>query len=1828
MQPNGKRDLFASFEGLRSAFFRYYNTPFGLADDELQAERQRLLDRDNGIFRLPLIELRPEYQTTGRSLAASVKNANASPDLADFAAAGLIPPGMNLYKHQEHALSKANEPGKNFVITAGTGSGKTESFLLPILASLLEESNRWTGGRAPDSDWWTTEGDFTSQRQGETGRTPAVRAMILYPMNALVDDQLIRLRKALDSDSSREWLNKNRRGHRFYFGRYTGATPVTGSRNDDRAVGDLRRYLRVTAKRSARAVKLPGDTQYFVPRLNGAEMRSRWDMIDAPPDLLITNYSMLNVMLLRSRDAQFFESTRAWLDEHPDNRFTLVIDELHTYRGTAGTEVALLIRNLRNRLGLIDHPDKLRVLAASASLDPERDRTYIEQFFGLPQSSFEFIPGELVLPTRSSSDVTIAAAQLADADDPMDALRTAESAEAHAALKTAFFTAGGTVGQTPEAKTQAELEQLLFPGAPHADSSRALQNLIRALTYSEGRAGWPRLRAHLFFRNVPGIWACTDPARHPELAEHAESRGVGPLSAEPMTRCLCGARALELLYCQNCGDVLLGGFVQAGATQQDFVRALMLADIPELANLPDRVSLERTAENYLVYWPRTTRPELDELDWHRDGKNVGYEFRRSTLNPGNGEVRNTPQGSDHTGWTFHVRSAKDKKGKPKRDPQSLSPFPTQCPNCGDDWEIKYGKGAKLLAHTDPARQRSPIRGMRTGFEKINQVLVTELMSQLPESQRKAIVFTDSRQDAAKLSAGMGLRHYQDLLRMLVHDHLGEADQGAGDVTSARKFVVDNDKSPEHRDAIKRLKARNESQYNRLAELWREEDEEAYAGEILTLEAALAASQTLRALGDKVGRNALDLGVNPGGTHASLQSRTFKEKGEKGKRASWSTLLDWSAKPVRLRGDLTLAEQQWWGSIEDKLHEEVVDGLFSGAGRDFESLGLGWLALTTDDADTSVQPSSTSALARSSLRILADARRFFGMRDSRDKAPVKLRLYWEQAAKELSLDPDEIRERVTAYWSDAVIDYLIDPNLVTLRNADEFSWVCTNCRRQHLHRGVGLCTRCRRVLPVDGSPLRRGEDYYSWKAHSGQGRFRLTCAELTGQTDRIDAQTRQSRFQDVFLEDGESSLADGIDLLSVTTTMEAGVDIGSLEIVVLGNMPPTRFNYQQRVGRAGRRTSPLATALTVCRGRSHDEYYFARPELITNEPTPKPYLALGRKEIVERTLRAEVLRLAFDAIGPAAVKAKVLTDLSNNTHGQFGVVREWPRISDAVQKWIDKNIPAVQAASNALTVFTPASIRNREWAKWIQTELVGLVTSQCAAATGHSDVSQRLAETGVLPMFGFPSQVRYLHLNRPKQNYPWPPRGVVDRDLSMAVSAFAPLSETVRDGQVYPVVGIAAFRPTKPVKCEDDPLGPRNYVALCRSCAYLSKSNNGEVGDETESCPQCSQPPGVYQWLELRQPLGFRAGKPADFNGNFAWTARAMAARAHTDLTKLSSSSYSGALALSGPGERFVINDNGGRLHRFRQNAPGDPSDWGGYISLDAVDKDLISPAAGTGDVLTVALGAIQPTDFLFVGTATSVRSELGIRLSLDAAGFQPGGAPEGNEGRRAAWYSLAFLLRTAAATFLDVQTLELTAGIYSGVLDGTPTTMAFLADTLENGAGFSSHLGKPEIFSELIEGSLIPYLKSLQEPTHADECSSSCYRCLRDYANMAYHPMLDWRLARDLLDVLLDGKVIVDLEREAAAVARWAQAYEAESIDGLGCAAAILDTPIYGRCVLIGKHPLEAAEKTLIAPRLATAMAKAEAREPDAAIVFADTFVLDRDPGHILRLFDAAQKDL
>ena len=354
------------WQELRSIYLKYIDSGLPLINNHLTQERRNLYTQSGAICQPPIIELVPRYKEVA-TLKEACEELNISNDFSKFAKCGLFPDfkgiERKLYQHQKDALQYAFSKRKHIVATTGTGSGKTECFLLPVIADLVGESKNW------DND-----------------RTRAVRTLILYPLNALAEDQMIRLRRSLNSSNSemtgaRDWLDENRNGHRFYFGRYTGKTPVSGKRDKRAAEFNKEKKQHIKDWEAAKSAsnksskENPEDLLYHVPCMdaNSAEMWDRWSMQDNPPDILITNYSMLNIMLLRKQEDSIFEKTKQWLAEDRENNiFHLVVDEMHTYRGTAGTEVAYLLRLLLDRLGLNPESPQVQFLASSASMQEKR----------------------------------------------------------------------------------------------------------------------------------------------------------------------------------------------------------------------------------------------------------------------------------------------------------------------------------------------------------------------------------------------------------------------------------------------------------------------------------------------------------------------------------------------------------------------------------------------------------------------------------------------------------------------------------------------------------------------------------------------------------------------------------------------------------------------------------------------------------------------------------------------------------------------------------------------------------------------------------------------------------------------------------------------------------------------------------------------------------------------------------------------------------------------------------------------------------------------------------------------------------------------------------------------------------------------------------------------------------------------------------------------------------------------------------------------------------------------------------------------------------------
>ena len=407
-------DLVGAYERMNQVYQWYIESAFPLRYPGLSEERKRLLAQGEILSQPPLLETIPVYPTSDLSLQeASQQLPNSYQGLHRLAKA-LFPDGMELWRHQWRSLDAVINHGHDIVVTTGTGSGKTECFLLPLLAELARDLSSWPNcpEPPPDRKWWEGEKATWESQWKHTGRKKeglhAVRGLILYPLNALVEDQLRRLRKTLDSDGSdgsenvHHWLDTNHGRNRILFGRYTGETPVPGDRNSTNAMNRLCSRLREMADTSAkirqqleRSLDMDLDILYHFPNIDGGEMWSRWDMQDTPPDILITNYSMLNIMLMRRIESDIFDRTRKWLAGDSTRKFSLIIDELHAYRGTPGTEVAYILRLLLDRIGLNPNSDQLVILATSASVtDNDKSKTFLQEFFGRDAERFQIISEE------------------------------------------------------------------------------------------------------------------------------------------------------------------------------------------------------------------------------------------------------------------------------------------------------------------------------------------------------------------------------------------------------------------------------------------------------------------------------------------------------------------------------------------------------------------------------------------------------------------------------------------------------------------------------------------------------------------------------------------------------------------------------------------------------------------------------------------------------------------------------------------------------------------------------------------------------------------------------------------------------------------------------------------------------------------------------------------------------------------------------------------------------------------------------------------------------------------------------------------------------------------------------------------------------------------------------------------------------------------------------------------------------------------------------------------------------------------------------------------
>ncbi|WP_161882813.1 DEAD/DEAH box helicase [Deinococcus alpinitundrae] len=2016
------QDPIGSFLRIRDLYLSYLDTAFRIGDPSVSAERAKLLRDPGTLCTEPLIEPLPRYAPSEFSFRDLLHPPATGDDplegmspqsrkaFVELVLSGLFPSDevadpasspltrvakFHPYAHQVAMLAKGTKSGTPGVVTSGTGSGKTESFLLPVFAALAEEAKTWP---APATGylqrrWWTNPqtglpygkhpNDSTSRpsykaipadlrpltshprrtpfvphRQGET-RDAAMRAIVLYPMNALVEDQMVRLRKALDSKEARATMDREFTGNRIFFGRYTGKSPVTGHEDHpafrdlldldgadsilkapahlidageaegeggNSTLGDVRKaevrrrdrkqeelfdYMvqaeggQATAREHARgkavyraapfnpaeaASAFDDDAPFMFPSTDGSELVNRWDMQRTPPDLLITNVSMLSAMLSREVDENLFGATRAWL-EKPDSYFYLVLDELHLQRGSAGTEVAYLLRTLLDRLGLTEEGQrhKLRILASSASLPTssggERESVdYLWDMFGRhgtnrvsstgmktevqdPKSQWRaaIVPGrEIPYPDGNGSLQNMDSRpfvrflQRAIAADRPDGLLTApdpgddEARESWRGIaeelgvpvdgrpvpewvadtvRAAATEIAGACWNAGEGRMRAvgarKLVWTLFADLraeaataetlPYDKALLALRALLFVRGCGDGLApssggrvsDAPSFRMHTFFRSVEGLYAPAwkNAGIPTEEADPERRTEIGRLSVERETRKrfdvgdggpLRMLRQFELLYCECCGELFLGG-MRAGNNSRAATTELLPHE-PLLDGLPDTASAQQfellSHEQYAVFWPA---PEGSVPMVSKDGTVESWKSARLNRETGVvtpavpvGRARSaapTVPGETVGGFLFDRRSAAmDRHRRKETDPETHVPY--ACPKCGTDYAPRR-KGMGRL---------SPVRNFRAGFGKTTQLLATELfdVQRVGETEldAKLVSFSDSRQDAARAALDIERNHHQDLRREILAICLQEQVKTKRDEEDLRAEL-----------------ARVREELHSAIDEDRDEDERTLRTARVNLQKELEqlgdASVPFAALVDPIDtlserapgpvRPLIQMmvvkGVHPYDDAGIEQPMGHADNADR--KPAW---FDWDAL-FDLKGDgqvhwkadhsVNRASTDARRTLVHRFVRTMTDVIFSKTYFSFEEAGLGHVTVRLGSLPQQRRTEKRRAELSALLRVLADAYRYSPSRYRSDDDRLN------------HIGPrGTVSGKILAYaksvWGDADAETQVELALGDLAEAghpggivdvwnvrfvlpepDAAYWRCGRCARVHLHRGSERCTRCFEELPVEaagtvaelrttsflGRRVNRALSHWSDAGSSVDPCFRLHCEELTGQTE--DPARRQREFRGIFVPSSDRTREDEngglhelkatIDLLAVTTTMEVGIDIGPLQAVLQANMPPQRFNYQQRVGRAGRRGQAFSMALTVCRTKSHDLHYFRNPERMTGDVPPPPVLTKSMASIARRFVTKQWLVAAFarlrteDRLDPLGLyPGDVMSP--PDIHGEFVPTAtylapggDWKeRLEGALVATRDGAVrfAGILAEDGKVSVDVPD----------VRTFITGLnerVTSEVAYG-----LAQSIAELGLLPMYGMPTRVRNLYLG-----HVWSGGRMevetVDRDLDVAIYEFAPGAKLVKDKYEHLSVGftpefeLPAYAPAgrvMPVRAfQDKAFGETFQLAQCPSCSAWARVET-DTDDSEARCQACDTLLGNSSRHECVVPNAFRTNfqrRARDEEGLSGTRHRTVHAEGRPILLEdhvFSEAAGHTHLSLS------LAFDDQARTYRLNR---GDPERAftvsHGRQLLEIGRKKYDLPAQEIADELTEQVRGFEPapnptrvywlaapktTDSLYLAP-TEVHSALALHR-LPAQSAEPDPDTQSRwQGVRAAAMSATFMVVSRVALALDIAPEELAVLEPRHFGSDRSRPLLQITDELINGAGFCRILSesegphRPPRIMEHIASMLMDERAYPQNPfLHSEhrDCDTACYRCLLRYGNQHYHGLLDWRLGMSYLRAMVD----------------------------------------------------------------------------------------------------------
>lgn len=1596
-------------ENLIATYRRYLFTSNQIADSEPELQRAvwDALNQPDVFVRNPLVTCIPAYKQSlrGADLIARQSPPKLSPLLAGFQQKE-FDLGRPLYEHQIESLAKA-QSGRNLIVATGTGSGKTECFLLPILDDAADEPGN------------------------------GVRAIIVYPMNALANDQLDRMRRLLAQIPS------------ITFGRYTGETPWDRSNvsEEDKA------------------------------RIAVNERFSRVEIREHPPHILLTNFAMLEYLLLRPGDADIFRQQRL--------RF-IVLDEAHTYNGSQGIDVALLMR----RLAQTFRNNRIQFILTSATLaesDTEEARRRIADFgrsitgadfdtediiFGRTVDSFaencKDVDLEAILKcTPNQAILAEWIAALDDVEKLRDLIRKSGLPNSELALRKSSVSSilyelfyswlplqelHSEISQAP--RDFDELCHFLW-GRGDSSTRIALQwLLIMASRAREREDSAPLLpvRFHFFFRGLSGASIC--------LSEDCEGRMSHPetfwskVYLESRTRCEapCEKLLLPLMTCFQCGMPALSLWLSEDRTWQSLQ--------------PQQTGFVQTA----LTWDRSVSENGD------DDSEAGENEIEICLSCGRWEEGEALSGCCKQPCKSRLRRLQtNKDGELKK-----------CPRCG----------------TTSRPYPSVLRDFRSGEDAATAVLAEQMMRSLPEDSRSPdslpargrcmLAFSDSRQRAAFFAPYLKqtsaeteyLKPLYEALRIeedrndgtpvtlesvadrflkeatkrklvLIRSYDRERDVMSYQIKSTRNLGPDDRKKIRRQVYIALLQHFCASTRHRLnmpgmgiasAEIYLTE------GNLEDLPALLP--------------DVFNRGVDQGGDFIQQLLQIFLMR-----------------RALYFEDDSITLKDIGEGPSYATYHFSYNDNV---EGRKRYRWNPYLVARARERAIRNSFPASVVA-------------RFFDSDPIKDSDLVDgyLRRIWDSLRKTVFYE--------TGYAG----EYQIEADRLVLSTRKRW-YCCDRCGRLTVFNIMNRCVApgCEgqlKLLSCDDLDQRFAEHHYRHRILRSEP-MALEVVEHTAQLANAQGKVYQEKF-----------IRGEINVLSSSTTFEMGVDVGSLKGVLLRNVPPTASNYIQRAGRAGRRLDGAAYAVTYARTIPHDQFYFHASDKIVRGKIPVPLINLKNTRLTQRHVNSFLLGQFLRSIASHR-EVPTVYDFFLEPHEEGspaaafrGFIKDnRPALELAIRSILPRESgldagECLEASWKALYSDDAECVYQRDVKAPLDNYRAQLTELQQlqANAGGRQLIEIARARESVerlidkllteriidflssshwLPGYAFPQDVIRLVVRQKN----WADRMRLERDREVGISEYAPGAEIIADGHLFRSRGVVRRGPSFVI---------RQY-RYCLQCRRLQTKSENEPLDAVCECGRVSQtfkyiePEGFQTFYndEVPEPNLFRARPPANSELFLIAGVNPSEFRSHPELRGVSFGyRKDGRLFRANPGYRyqqFLLCKNCGVYFAERNQVRNShQTPWGTVCR---------------GTVFRAHLAHEFETDT--------------IQIRFDQSILDPPLVSD-----QVFWLSFQTAFVSAAAETLAIPRSDLD-GTYQSQSATSLQGELIVYDRVPGGAGYVERINE-NLFAIL--------QRTLERTRDCDnslcDAEGSCYTCLRSYGNQFYWDRLrrsavfDWLETASLL---------------------------------------------------------------------------------------------------------------